>query len=114
MQGLGSLECLSVSDSINVFGEDLYALHNLLYQGLPNLKECCLTFQQLIIYFTLLKDAKFESIQELLGVLLSGKQPSPDLDCHTIAFKWRNNQTVHTWLDSLCCNVNFKLSHYNY
>ena len=73
MQGLGSLELLSVSDSINVFGEDLYALHNLLYQGLPNLKECCLTFQQLIIYFTLLKDAKFESIQELLGILLSGR-----------------------------------------
>ena len=56
IQGLVSLERLSVSDSINVFGEDLYALRNLLYQGLPNLKVYCLTFQQLNIYFTLLED----------------------------------------------------------
>ena len=110
IQGLVSLERLSVSDSVNVFGEDLCALYNLVYQGLPKLKECRLAFQQLIIYFTLLKDPKFEPIQELLAILLSGKQPSPD--CHTVAFKWKNNQTVCTWLANLCCNVNFKLRLY--
>ena len=111
MQSLVSLECLNVSDPTNVFGKDLYALRNLLYQGLPNLKECCLTFHQLIMYFTLLEYPKYEPIQELLAALLSGKQPSPD--CHTVAFKWRNNQTVHAWLTSLCCNVNFNLSRYS-
>ena len=44
MQGLGSLECLSVSDSINVLREDLYALCNLLYQSLPNLKEFYISY----------------------------------------------------------------------
>ena len=107
MQGLVSLECLSVFDPVNVFGEDLCALHNLLHQGLPKLKKCQLTFQRLVVSFTLLKDPKFESIQELLAILLSGKEPSPD--CHTVAFKWEYNQRVHDWLSNLRCNVDFCL-----
>ena len=108
MQGLVSLECLHVSSRfISVFGEDLCALHNLLYQGVPKLKECHLSFEWLVIYFKLLTDPKFEPIQELLAVLLSGKEPSPDH--HAVTFIWENNQMVHTWLANLCCGVNFKL-----
>ena len=110
MQGLVSLECLSVCDQVDVFGEDLCALHNLLHQGLPKLKKCQLSFQQLVVSFTLLKDPKFEPIQELLADLLSGKEPSPG--CHTVAFKWECNQTVHDWLSSLCYSVDFCLCMY--
>ena len=109
MQGLVSLEHLYVSSRYGtVFGEDLCALRNLPYQGLPKLKECHLAYEWLGIYFKLLEDPKFEPIQELLAVLLSGKQPSPDHQ--TVTFKWKNNQTVQAWLASLCCNVNFKLT----
>ena len=107
IQGLLNLEYLDVSDSVNVFGEDLHVLHNLLYRNLPKLKDCCLSFSKLVIYFTLLGDTKYKSIQELLGTLLSGKQPSPD--CHTVAFGWNGNQIVLDWLASLCCNVTFQL-----
>lgn len=107
MQGLVNLECLSISETVNVFGEDLLALHNLLYRGLPKLKDFYLSFQRLVVYFTLLGDAKFKSIQELLCTLLSGKQPSPD--CHTVAFRWRDNQTIQAWLTGLRCNVTFQL-----
>lgn len=107
IQGLLNLEYLDVSDGVNVFGEDLRALHNLLYRSLPKLKDCCLSFSKLVIYFTLLGDTTYASIQELLGTLLSGKQPSPD--CHTVAFGWNGNQIVLDWLAGLCCNVNFQL-----
>ena len=107
MQGLVSLESLKVCDRVDVFEEDLCALHNLLHQGLPKLKKCQLSFQQLVISFMLLKDPKFESIQELLTDLLSGKEPSLDRD--TVTFKWECNQTVHEWLSSLCYSVDFCL-----
>ena len=107
IQSLLNLEYLDVSNSVNVFGEDLCALHNLLYRSLPKLKDCCLSFSKLVVYFTQLGDTKYESIQELLGILLSGKQPSPD--CHTVAFGWKNNKVVHEWLAGLRYNVNFQL-----
>ena len=107
MKSLLSLECLHISDTINVFGEDLCALHDLLCQNLPKLKDFCLSFHVLIVYFMLLGDIKYEPIQELLCTLLSGKQPT--LDCHTVAFRWRNNRMIHTWLVSLRSGVNFQL-----
>ena len=107
IQGLLNLEYLDVSDTVNVYGEDLCALHDLLYKALPKLKDCCLSFERLVVYFTLLGDTKYEPIQELLDTLLSGKQPSPD--CHTVAFGWKSNKIVHDWLAGLCCNVQFDL-----
>ena len=108
IQCLVSLEHLSVSDSAKVFGEDLCALHNLLYQGVPKLTKCELSFPYVVIRFRQLKDPKFKSIQELLVTLLSGKKPYP----YDEEFIWENNQTVHTWLVNLRCNVNFKLSYH--
>lgn len=107
MQGLCSLEYLHVTEDINVFEEDLRALHNLLYQALPKLTKCCLSFHRLIVYFTSLGNVKYKCIQELLSTLLSGKQPSPD--CHTVAFRWRSNQIIHDWLTGLRSCVNFRL-----
>lgn len=107
IQGLLTLEYLHVYDEVNVFGEDLCALHKALYHGLPKLKDCQLSFQRLVVYFTLLGNPNFEPIQELVGALLSGKKPSPH--CHTVAFRWRSNPTIDAWLASLRCNVNFHL-----
>ena len=107
IQGLPSVEYLHVYDEVNVFGEDLCALHKVLHNGLPKLKDCQLSFQQLVVYFTLLGNPNFEPIQELLGTLLAGKKPSPH--CHTVAFRWRSNPTIDAWLASLRCNVNFHL-----
>lgn len=105
IQCLPNLEYLHVSDTINVFGEDLLALHKLLCQGMPKLKHCYLSFCRLVIYFTLMGDTRYQPIQELLAVLLCGKYPSPD--CHTVAFGWRNNHVIYAWLAGLRCDVKF-------
>ena len=107
LQTLHNLEYLDVSETVNVFAEDLCTLHNLLFQGLPNLKDCCLSFCKLVVFFTLLGDTKFGTIQELLGTLLSGKQPSPH--CHTVSFGWKSNKIMLEWLAGLRRNVNFQL-----
>ena len=107
IQALHNLEYLDVSETVNVFAEDLCALHDLLFQGLPSLKDCCLSFSKLVVFFTSLGDMKYGTIQELLGTLLSGKQPSPH--CHTVSFGWKSNKIIQEWLASLRCNVNFQL-----
>ena len=109
IQGLVTLEHLSVSDSATMFGEDLCALYSLLYQGVPKLTKCELSFRSLVIRFRQLKDPKFKSIQELLAALLSSREEYINDD--TEEFAWNKNQTVHTWLANRCCNVNFQLGH---
>ena len=101
------LEFLIVSNSINVFGEDMYALYNLLVQYLPKLKYCHLSFHRFVVFLSLLEDKKYEPIQELLLTLLSNKKPTAD--CHTVAFRWRNNQNLQVWLCRLRYDVEFKL-----
>jgi len=107
LESLLKLEFLIVSDSINVFGEDMYALYNLLVQNLPKLKYCHLSFHCFVVYFSLLEDDKYEPIKELLHTLLSDKEPTAD--CHTVAFRWRSNQKLQVWLCHLRYNVKFKL-----
>ena len=62
LECLLKLEFLIISDSINVFGEDMYVLYNLLVCYLPMLKHCHLSFHRLVVYFSLLDDKKYESI----------------------------------------------------
>ena len=107
IQGMVSLERLSVRDSATMFGEDLCALYSLLCHGVPKLTKCELSFRSLVIRFRQLKDPKFKSIQELLATLLSSREQHPNDD--TEEFKWDKNQTVHTWLANQCCNVDFQL-----
>jgi len=107
LESLLKLEFLIVSDSINVFGEDMYALYNLLVQYLPKLKHCHLSFHRFVVFFSLLEDKMYEPIQELLHTLLSNKEPTAN--CHTVAFRWRNNQNLQVWLCHLRYTVEFKL-----
>ena len=107
LRGLVKLEFLVVSDTINVFGDDICELCHLLVGCLPKLKHCHLSFYRFIVYFTLLNDKKYEAIQDLLHTILSDKEPTAD--CHTVAFKWRNNQSMLAWLSELRYDVNFKL-----
>ena len=107
LRGLLKLEFLVVSDTINVFGDDICELCHLLVGCLPKLKHFHLSFYQFIVYFTLLDDKKYEAIQALLHTILSDKEPTAD--CHTVAFKWRNNQSMLAWLSQLRYNANFKL-----
>ena len=69
IQSLLNLEYLDVTERVSVFGEDLCALHDLLYKAVPKLKFCCLGFKRMVLHVTLWGDTKCESIQKLLGSL---------------------------------------------
>ena len=100
IQSLLNLKYLDVTELVDVYGEDLCALHDLLCKALPKLKYCQLSFRGLALYLTLLGDTKYESIQKLLRSLL----PPSSYDEHVIR---RGFKAVDDWLAGLRCDVKF-------
>ena len=93
IQSLPNLKCLDVTENVSMSGEDLCALHDLLYKALPKLEFCCLGFGDMYLHG---KDTKYESFQKLLGSFQGGRF-----------------RTLCKWLTELRCDVEFDIFEYD-
>ena len=92
IQGLLNLKYFDVTSYV-MRGEDLFALHDLLYQGVPELRDCCLTFCQLDFTFRFPAKTEYKPIHKMLDDFLSTEK----------------SKVVHDWLTGIRSNVNFQL-----
>ena len=92
IQGLLNLKYFDVTSFV-MRGEDLFALHDLLYQGVPELRDCCLTFCQLDFTFRFPAKTEYKPIHKMLDDFLSTE----------------NSKVVRDWLTGIRSNANFQL-----
>ena len=105
LEGLPNIEFLKISSPfMDVFGEDVLALHNLLHQHLPQLRRCHLIFSLFVVHYSLLKDSTYGPILDLLHTLLPDKKTAIASD--TVAFKW---SILQTWMSAVHCDVDIVL-----
>ena len=98
LESLPNIEFLKISSPfMEMFGEDILALYNLLHQYLPQLRRCYLIFYVFIARFSLLEDSKYGPILDLLQSLLPDKKPAVNSDA-AVVVKWSKLQP---WMSAL-------------
>jgi len=106
LESVPNIEFLKISSPfMDIFGEDILALYNLLYRHLPQLRRCHLIFSVFVVHFSQLKGSSFEPLLDLLHSLLPPDKTSAFVS-DTVAFKW---STLQTWISALRCGVDVVL-----
>ena len=92
IHGLLNLKYLDVTSTF-MRGDDLCALHDLLYHAVPKLRDCCLTFCHLDYTFELPAKTEYKPICKMLDDFMSSQK----------------SKVMHDWLIGIRSNVNFQL-----